>query len=287
MQQPPSEEPKKTPKPAIRPRHHLPGGPTGSPEHALTRLDEAERLERALLHELAGLLDGSTRFLRLAKRGLEGGSLSSVGAAAVMNHLCAVESALTTMAGMVQTTRDHASDRPHPRYIVAPQPVHIAIDAAVAHTQHLAAERGTRVEVHVDVTALSAPPLPIYPVIANALRNAIEACGLVPDDERPDGSRILVKAWCPAGEPTLRIEVQDNGRGLSDRLRADASLAFSLGYSDRPNGSGVGLALSADIVSSLGGTIALRSREPEGAVLDISIPVGSGSAAAQEDRRHG
>lgn len=287
MQQPPSEEPKKTPKPAIRPRHHLPGGPTGSPEHALTRLDEAERLERALLHELAGLLDGSTRFLRLAKRGLEGGSLSSVGAAAVMNHLCAVESALTTMAGMVQTTRDHASDRPHPRYMVAPQPVHVAIDAAVAHTQHLAAERGTRVEVHVDVTALSAPPLPIYPVIANALRNAIEACGLVPDDERPDGSRILVKAWCPAGEPTLRIEVQDNGRGLSDRLRADSSLAFSLGYSDRPNGSGVGLALSADIVSSLGGTIALRSREPEGAVLDLSIPIGSGSAAAQEDRRHG
>lgn len=287
MQQPPSDDPKKPAKPAIRPRHHLPGGPAGSPDHALTRLEEAERLERALLHELAGLLDGSTRFLRLAKRELEGASLGPVAAAAAMNHLGAVESALMTMAGMVKTTRDHANDRPHPRYMVAPQPVHVAIDAAVAHTQHLAAERGIRVEVHVDVTALSTPPLPIYPVIANALRNAIEACDAAGVDERPGGARILIKAWCPSGDPTLHIEVQDNGRGLSERLLADANLAFSLGYSDRPNGSGVGLALSADIVSSLGGTITLRSREPYGAVLAVSIPVGSDSTVAREDSRHG
>ena len=285
MQHPQSNDPDRARKPAIRPRHHLPGGPTGSPAHALTRLDEAERLERALLHELDGLLDGSTRFLRLAKRELSGDAPSPVAAAAAINHLSAVESALVTMAGMVQTTRDHASDRPHPRFMVAPQPVHVAIDAAVAHTQHLAAERAVRVEVHVDVTALSASPLPIYPVVANALRNAIEACDPSIEAERHDGLRILIKAWCPPGEPTLRIEVQDNGRGLSERLLSDSELAFSLGYSDRPNGTGVGLALSADIVASLGGTVALRPREPHGTVLDIAIPIRSGASTNTEGSR--
>jgi signal transduction histidine kinase len=272
MQQPPSDDPKKARKPAIRPRHHVPGGPAGSPQHALTRLDEAERLERALLHELAGLLDGSTRFLRLAQRELRNSPSSSVAAAAAINHLAAAESALTTMAGMVQQTREVANDRPHPRYMVAPQPVHVAIDAAVAHTQHLAAEHGVRVAINLDASALSAPPLPIYPVIANALRNAIDAHRETSaSDPNPE---ISVDAWCDELE-ALHICVRDNGVGLSDELRSDPSLAFSLGYTERRGGSGVGLALSADIVAALGGTIRLDAQASGGAKLSITIPIGT------------
>ncbi len=280
MYQHPSEDPKKSRKPAIRPRQHMPGGPAGSPQHALTRLDEAERLERALLHELSGLLDGSTRFLRLAMRELRTSPNSAVAAAAAINHLAAAESALHTMASMVERTREVASDRPHPKYIVAPQPVHQAIDAAVAHTQHLAAERGIRVRSQIDVSALSAPPLPIYPVIANAIRNAIDAHpALTPRESNPE---IMLAAWCEAA--TLHIEIRDTGEGLSEELRRDPKLAFSLGYTERPGGSGIGLALSADIIASLNGTISLLPGIPNGTVLEITIPLPQDCEAEPEDQ---
>lgn len=258
-------------KPVIRPRHHLPGGPAGSPDHALRRLEESERLEQVLLHELAGLLDGSTRFLRLARRELKEGRLTTVAAAAALNHLGAAESALSTMASMIERTRNQADDRPHPRFIVAPQPIHIAIDAAVAHTQHLAAEQGIRISTSVDASALGMPPLPLYPLFSNAIRNAIESHAASGGQSAQDAT-ISIAARADSGG-VLTVTIEDNAQGLSEELIADPSLAFSLGYTNRPGGSGVGLALCADIVSSLGGTISLGQRENgSGAILIAHIP---------------
>ncbi len=86
--------------------------------------------------------------------------------------------------------RDGADDaitpRTAPRYMVA-RSQSTSRSMLPSHTQHLAAERGTRVEVHVDVTALSATAADL-PGHRERPAHAIEACGLVPDDERPDGS---------------------------------------------------------------------------------------------------
>lgn len=252
----------------------MPGGPTGSPEHALQRLQEAERLERALLHELAGLLDGSTRFLRLAQRVLKGEALNAVSAAAAINHLGAAESALNTMAQMIERSRAAADDRPYPTFIVAPQPIHTAIDAAVAHTQHLASEYGVQFAVDIEVSALKSPPLPLYPVISNAIRNAIESHATERHDEQSQHDpyiRIHARAE-DEQDPHLIVEISDNGPGLSPDLAADPKLALSLGYTNRPHGSGVGLAICADIVSSLSGTLEIRSGATRGVTLRVRIP---------------
>jgi len=278
MHQPPSDDHKKQRKPAIRPRHHVPGGPTGSPEHALRRLEEAERLERALLHELAGLLDGSTRFLRLAQRELRADTLNAVGTAAAMNHLGAAESALNTMAQMIDRSRSSADDRPHPNYIVAPQPVHTAIDAAVAHTQHLAAEYGVQFALDIEVSALRSPPLPLYPVISNAIRNAIDSHASERRDEHSKHDpyiRIHARADGDT-DPHLILEISDNGPGLSPELMLDPQLALSLGYTNRPHGSGVGLAICADIVSSLAGTLEIRPGATRGVTIRIRVPFDQG-----------
>lgn len=273
MHQPPNEDPKKR-KPPFRPRHHIPGGSTGSPEHALRRLDEAERLERALLHELAGLLDGSTRFLRLALRELKSDQFNAIGAAAAINHLGAAESALNTMAHMIDRSREAASDRQHPNYIVAPQPVHTAIDAAVAHNQNLAAEQGVQIGIDIEVSALKCPPLPLYPIVSNAIRNAVEAHASDREETRTGHDRyIRIHAWSEDGTaPVLILEISDNGPGLCEELAADPQLALSLGYSNRPHGSGVGLSLCADIVASLGGTLTINPGANRGAVIRARIP---------------
>jgi two-component system, OmpR family, sensor histidine kinase TctE len=286
MHQPPNEDPKKQRKPAPRPRHHIPGGSTGSPEHALRRLDEAERLERALLHELAGLLDGSTRFLRLALRELKSDQFNAIGAAAAINHLGAAESALNTMAQMVDRSREAANDRQHPTYMVAPQPVHTAIDAAVAHNQYLAAEHGVQIAIDIEVSALKCPPLPLYPIVSNAIRNAVEAHASELG-EPPKGHDRYIRIHARSDEgntPVLILEISDNGPGLCEELAADPQLALSLGYSNRPHGSGVGLSLCADIVASLGGTLSIRPGASRGAIIQARIPYEPASRSpAQED----
>ncbi len=274
MHQPPNEDPKKQRKPASKPRHHIPGGSTGSPEHALRRLDEAERLERALLHELAGLLDGSTRFLRLALRELKSDQFNAIGAAAAINHLGAAESALNTMAHMIDRSREAASDRQHPNYIVAPQPVHTAIDAAVAHNQNLAAEQGVQIGIDIEVSALRCPPLPLYPIVSNAIRNAVESHAS-DREETPSGHDRYIRIHARSEDdrtPLLILEISDNGPGLCKELTADPQLALSLGYSNRPHGSGVGLSLCADIVASLGGTLTISPGANRGAVIRARIP---------------
>lgn len=285
MTLPPQDDQHPEHKPAIRPRQHLPCGPAGSPEHALRRLEESERLERALLHELAGLLDGSARFLRLARRELKDGTLTTVTAAAALSHLGAAESALQTMAAMIERTRERSHDRPDPCYIVAPQPVHIAIDAAIAHTQHLAAEHGIRIDTDIEISALSAPPLPLYPIIANALRNAIESHRASQTQDCPNpGIKIYAAV---RDEPAhLDLSIVDNGPGIGEDLRRDPRLAFALGYTTRSGGSGIGLALCEDIVESLGGSICLEENEAgSGAVLRIRIPIRSVVDQAREAPR--
>jgi len=284
MHQPPNEDPKKQRKPVSKPRHHIPGGSTGSPEHALRRLDEAERLERALLHELAGLLDGSTRFLRLALRELKSDQFNAIGAAAAINHLGAAESALNTMAQMIDRSREAANDRQHPTYIVAPQPVHTAIDAAVAHNQSFAAEHGVQIAIDIEVSALKCPPLPLYPIVSNAIRNAVEAHASDPEDT-PEGydRYIRIHAWSEEGRaPLLTLEISDNGPGLCKELAADPQLALSLGYSNRQHGSGVGLSLCADIVASLGGTLTIRPGANRGAVIRARIPYEPASRTSEQ-----
>jgi signal transduction histidine kinase len=68
----------------------------------------------------------------------------------------------------------------------------------------------------------------------------------------------------PTGPRRVRIEVEDNGRGIAE---ADRDRVFDLfrraGRQDRP-GEGIGLAHVRTLVRNLGGDVALRSREGEG-----------------------
>jgi signal transduction histidine kinase len=79
-----------------------------------------------------------------------------------------------------------------------------------------------------------------------------------------------------AGE-RVRIEVEDNGPGFSEAVRARLFEPF---FTTKPTGQGTGLGLSLahDIVRGHGGTIAVRSAEGEGAVFTVTLPSGAATA---------
>ncbi len=84
-------------------------------------------------------------------------------------------------------------------------------------------------------------------VLINLLRNALEA---------DSSGCAVVMRWNRAAGAFLSIEVLDSGQGLptSDSL-------FVPFFTTKPNGSGIGLVLSRQIVEAQGGTLVLQARD--------------------------
>ena len=101
-------------------------------------------------------------------------------------------------------------------------------------------------------------------VLENLISNAVKF--------GPDNSKIFVKMDCDDRE--IRIEVEDEGEGLSE---PDANRIFEKFYQAKSGkmnqGSGVGLAICAQLVQLMGGDIEYVSRPGHGGIFALHIPV--------------
>jgi nitrogen fixation/metabolism regulation signal transduction histidine kinase len=100
----------------------------------------------------------------------------------------------------------------------------------------------------------------IAQALINLANNAVEAGSPVADVE--------IEAAVQSGE--FRIEVRDRGSGMSEAVLASALLPF---YSTKRSGTGLGLALTREIVEAHGGRIALNTREGGGLIVTLSLPI--------------
>ncbi len=235
-------------------RAAIAGATIGSTSHTTSSLDYSEKLARAMLHELAGLLDGSTRFLRLAQRALSDDDVNNaMNLAAVLNHLGAAESALLTMTDLV-TASQSVFDPNDPTLgniseLLGTQPVHQALAAAIEHLRPLGDEQGVSIDLELGEGILECHPAPVYALATNVIRNAIEAS--------TTGAHVIVRASASMDEAlgsVVIIEVRDEGKGLNDVIEQDI---FELGFTSKTHGAGIGLALVRDLVRSLGGEVSL------------------------------
>ena len=130
--------------------------------------------------------------------------------------------------------------------------------------------------------ALGDPDL-LLQVIQNLIKNAAEAAG-------PGGGTIRLHTYyehalrvhCATGPERklpLQIEVIDDGPGLPPAIADDVFDPF---VSGRENGTGLGLALAAKIVSEQGGWISVAS-VPGRTVFRISLPLAVGKPAEEGD----
>ncbi|MBO9592796.1 MAG: substrate-binding domain-containing protein [Niabella sp.] len=88
----------------------------------------------------------------------------------------------------------------------------------------------------------------------------------------PDGGHVYVTLE-PAGQSVL-IKVADSGTGLSSEEKERLFDLFYQGNVRNQNGSGVGLALSKELVELHKGTIRVESEKHHGAVFVITLPLG-------------
>jgi signal transduction histidine kinase/uncharacterized membrane protein YdjX (TVP38/TMEM64 family) len=119
-----------------------------------------------------------------------------------------------------------------------------------------------------DGLVADADPEQLHRILVNLLRNAreaIEATGRT-------GGRIRLTGEIHDGAVHLRIS--DNGPGLPDRVRPRLFQAFA--SSGRPGGAGLGLAISRELARAQGGDLELLQSDAEGAVFQLTLPVGAG-----------
>jgi len=107
-------------------------------------------------------------------------------------------------------------------------------------------------------------PVQIQQVILNLILNALEA---VSDEQERD---VTIGSG-PGKSGEIVIEVRDSGRGLTG---VQLDHIFDPFYTTKPEGLGMGLAISRSIIESHGGRIWAQPATPHGAAFFFSLPAG-------------
>jgi PAS domain S-box-containing protein len=121
-----------------------------------------------------------------------------------------------------------------------------------------------RTELSNDLPLILGDRIQLQQVILNLVVNAIEATSGIDQSER----EVFVVSRKDGYKAAL-VEVQDSGAGLEgvalDRL-------FDAFYTTKPDGMGIGLAVSRTIIESPGGQLRALPDVPKGAVFQFRLP---------------
>jgi len=115
-------------------------------------------------------------------------------------------------------------------------------------------------ELQVDLPLVPADRIQMQQVIANLMRNSIEAMSGVHGRPR----ELTVVSAAADGEITVRIS--DTGEGLKD-----AELVFEPFFSTKPSGMGMGLAICKSILDSHGGRLWAARNPAHGATFAFAL----------------
>ena len=124
-----------------------------------------------------------------------------------------------------------------------------------------------RTELADDVPRVQGDRVQLQQVILNLVLNALEAMS-----RAPEGSRLLTVGSARYDRAGALVSIRDTGAGFApeslDRI-------FDAFYTSKPDGMGMGLAISRSIVEAHGGRIWATTNAPRGAVFQFSLPGGA------------
>jgi PAS domain S-box-containing protein len=106
-------------------------------------------------------------------------------------------------------------------------------------------------------------------VLLNLLLNAMDAM----NDSTSDGRQITVRVQSAGTQ--VEVAVSDTGYGIpADKL----AHIFEPFFSTKPNGLGMGLAISRNIIEAIGGNIRAKNNEAGGATFTFTLPAAGDNA---------
>jgi signal transduction histidine kinase len=128
---------------------------------------------------------------------------------------------------------------------------------------------GSRSQLDIKTELASELPLvlghkgQLQEVVTNLIHNAVEAMDSVV------GPRALIVRTEREADNKIAIAVEDRGPGLNPQ---DAESIFDAFVTTKPNGMGLGLAISKMIVERHGGKLSVSCAIPHGAIFRVTLP---------------
>jgi two-component system sensor kinase FixL len=122
-----------------------------------------------------------------------------------------------------------------------------------------------RIDCHEPLPTVYADPIQLQQVVLNLVRNAIDAMGDVPEDQRE-----VVLTTREAADGEVEIIVADRGTGLAPEATEHLFNPF---FTTKASGTGLGLAISRSIVRAHGGRLWHTPNDGCGVRFHFTLPV--------------
>jgi PAS domain S-box-containing protein len=156
----------------------------------------------------------------------------------------------------------------------APLDINQIVQEVVFLTQNEAVRKGVtlQMELAADVPSVLGDRVQLQQVILNLVMNGVEAMASVADRPR----ELCIRARRHESDQVL-VAVQDSGIGIDSQ---DLEKIFDAFYTTKPQGMGMGLAISRSIVENHGGRLWAIPNDGPGATFQFTLEVG-----IEEERR--
>jgi len=237
-------------------------------ESILSQYEASKSLLRGLAHEIKNPLGGIRGAAQLLERELtknkDGDNSNKQFTQIIINETDRLKNLLDRMVG--------------PKDI--PTKTNVNIHKILEHVRQLVLAENDQVLIAADydpsIPELYADESMIIQVILNITRNAVTAISSV--NSKPQGKgKIIYKTRsqrnCKIGSHTYplvaRIEIKDNGSGVSAELQEKIFMPMITGHAD---GTGLGLSIAQSLVHQHNGLIEFTS-EPGKTVFTILVPI--------------
>ncbi|WP_439860951.1 ATP-binding protein [Pseudomonas sp. MBLB4136] len=155
------------------------------------------------------------------------------------------------------------------------------IEDAVATTSQLLSDKG--ISLGLDLPARVAPVQAdrdrLLQVLLNLISNAVKFCAA------EDGRIDIVLRELPEA---LRVEVRDNGAGVDPGDQEAIFEKFRQAgdhLTEKPQGTGLGLPISRQIIEHFGGRLWVDSARGQGACFSFTLPLGGDGETPAPDRK--
>lgn len=225
----------------------------------VSRVSAMGTMASTLAHELNQPLTAVSNYVRGARR--IAAKTDHAPDPRLMEALTAAEAGARRAADIVRRLREFVS---RGTVDVAPRDLAPLVEEASTLALLDEASRNVRRIVRLDPAGrrVNADRVQVQQVLVNLIRNAVEAMRGREDPEIV----ITSRAVCP---DLVEVRVADNGPGIAPE---HLSSLFSHFMTTKPEGVGIGLAISRTIIEAHGGSIWAENRQGGGAVLCFTLP---------------
>ncbi len=232
-------------------------------------IDNRDRLQRKLNHEVRTLLNIIVGYTELAREEANAGRPIQMG-----RYLGEIENTVMQLLRLSNDVLDMARlDEGQVQISRRPVDLCALLEDLRAATEPLLQKQGNRFSLDCSVRAVESDYTRLYQVLLNLISNANRFTS--------EGEICVNVRAIGAAEDFVDIDVTDTGPGIPEDQLGRIFEPFVQTQEGEGNGSGLGLTVSREFARALGGDLFASSIPGRGATFTLRLPAGSREAAAQ------